>query len=79
METLYSINATQLSAGAWLITDMTTTNISLWNSVLDLYRAYNVTVTSYNNGGIGPVSFCTVYIPDGNYKINRLYDYLNYI
>ena len=49
-----------------IITNGTSYNIIINNSInIDLFREYIVNVTSFNNGGVGKSSICTIVLPNG--------------
>ena len=65
VETKYLIALPGLSANT-ITTDGNTVNVTLPNiTALDVFKSYNITVTSFNSGSVGNTSSCTIFIPNG--------------
>jgi hypothetical protein len=64
IQTSYGIHSIEFSLND--TTNITSYNASLEYSFqkIDYYRAYNITVTPFNDGSIGSSTNCTVYIPN---------------
>ena len=64
VKTSFTINPHDLSEA--FTTDNSKVNVTVSNiTSLDMYKAYNVTVTSFNTGSVGTASNCAVFIPNG--------------
>ena len=64
VKTSFNIEPHDLSEA--FTTDNSKVNVTVSNiTFLDMYKAYNITITSFNTGSMGTALNCTVFIPNG--------------